>query len=92
MKLTLEEGQLMTTTLRGPDTGQQVTVPDAVAESYVSQGWVRPGTPAPAEPGLDSLTIAQLRDFAEENGVDLTGLKLKPAIVTKIETELGPTG
>ncbi len=53
-------------------------MPDDVAESYVSQGWVRSSTPTPAEPGLDSLTIAQLRDFADENGVSLTGLKLKP--------------
>lgn len=82
----------MSITLHDPDTHGAITVPDAVVESYVSQGWVRPGTPAPAEPGLDSLTIAQLRDFAEENGVDLTGLKLKPEIITKIETELGPTG
>lgn len=79
------------TTLTNPDTGQTVTVPDNVAESYTSQGWVRPGTPAPAEPGLDSLTIPELRHFAEENGVDLTGLKRKPQIITAIATALGPT-
>lgn len=78
------------TTLHDPHTHRTISVPDDVADSYVSQGWVRPGTPAPAEPGLDSLTIAELRGFAEENGVDLTGLKLKPAIIAKIETELGP--
>ena len=78
-------------TLTNPDTKQTVTVPDAVAESYTSQGWVRPGTPAPAEPGLDSLTIPQLRDLAGENGVDLTGMKRKPEIIAAIETALGPT-
>lgn len=80
----------MSTTLRDPDTGKQITVPDGVAQSYVSQGWVLPGTPTPAEPGLDSLTIQQLRDFADENGVSLAGLKLKPAIVAAIEKTLGP--
>lgn len=77
--------------IKNPATGQQLTVPDDVAESYTSRGWVTPGSPAPAEPGLDSLTIPQLRDFAGENGVDLKGLKRKPQIVTAIETALGPT-
>lgn len=81
----------MSTTLRDPDTGQLITVPEGVAQSYVSQGWVRPGTLTPAEPGLDSLTIPQLRDFADENGVSLTGLKLKPAIIAVIEKTLGPS-
>lgn len=80
----------MPTTLHDPDTHRTITVPEDVAESYVSQGWVRPGTPAPAEPGLDSLTIPMLRDFAGENGVDLKGLKRKPEIIAAIETALGP--
>lgn len=78
----------MTTMTRN---GMQVTVPDDVAESYASQGWVAAGSPAPAEPGLDSLTIPQLRDFATENGVDFTGLKRKPQIIAAIEAALGPT-
>ena len=77
--------------LTNPDTGQSITVPDTVAESYISQGWVRPGTPAPAEPGLDSLTVRQLRDLAKEKGIALAGLKRKPEIIAKIETDLGPT-
>ena len=40
----------MSTTLVHPGKGTQVTVPDDVAESYVSQGWVVPVSPAPAEP------------------------------------------
>lgn len=40
----------MSITLTHPGKGRQVTVPDDVAESYVSQGWVVPGSPAPAEP------------------------------------------
>ncbi len=71
--------------------GTTVIVPDDVAESYTSRGRVRHTEPAPAEQGLDSLTIAELRGFAGDNGVDLTGLKLKPAIIAKIQTELGPT-
>lgn len=78
-------------TLTNPKNGAQVTVPDDVADSYVSRGWVRPGTPALAEPGLDSLTTRQLRDFAAENGVDLTGVKRKLDIIAAIETALGPT-
>lgn len=70
--------------------GMQFTVPDDVAESYASQGWVAAGAPAPAEPGLDSLTIPQLRHFAAENGVSLTGLKRKPQFVAAIESALGP--
>lgn len=78
----------MTTMTRN---GMQVTVPDAVAESYASQGWVAAGSPAPAEPGLDSLTIPQLRHFAAENGVNLSGMKRKPQIIAAIEKELGPS-
>ena len=77
--------------LTNPGTGQAVTVPDDVAESYTSQGWVRAGTPAPAEPGLDSLTVPMLRDFAEQNGVNLGKLRRKPEIIAAIETALGPT-
>lgn len=29
---------------------QQITVPNDVADSYVSRGWVAPGAPALAEP------------------------------------------
>lgn len=78
------------TSLSNPRTGMQVTVPDDVADSYTAQGWTIPGHPEPAEPGLDSLTIAQLRDFAAENGVNLDHLKRKPDIITRIETELTP--
>lgn len=77
----------MTTMTRN---GMQVTVPDDVADSYASQGWVAAGAPAPAEPGFDSLTIPMLRDFAGENGVDLAGLKRKPEIIAAIEKALGP--
>lgn len=80
----------MSTTLRDPDTGRLITVPEGVAQSYVSQGWVRPGASTPAEPGLDSLTIPMLRDFAGENGVELAGLKRKPEIIAAIEKAVGP--
>lgn len=38
------------TTLTNPKNNARVTVPDAVADSYVSRGWVAPGAPALAEP------------------------------------------
>ena len=41
----------MSITLKHPGRGREVTVPDNVAESYISQGWVVPGSPAPAEQG-----------------------------------------
>ena len=39
----------MSVTLTHPDKGRQVSVPDEVAESYISQGWVVPGSPTPSE-------------------------------------------
>lgn len=38
----------MSITLTHPN-GRQVTVPDGVAESYISQGWVVPGSSTPVE-------------------------------------------
>ncbi len=77
------------TTLTNLDTKQTVTVPEDVADIHLA-GWVIPGSPAPAEPGLDSLTIPTRRDFAEEDGVDLTGVKRKPEIIAAIEKLVGP--
>lgn len=42
----------MATTLVDPN-GSQITVPDEVVHSYLSRGWVYPGTPTPAEPMLE---------------------------------------
>jgi hypothetical protein len=39
----------MSVTLTHPNKGRQVSVPDEVAESYISQGWVVPGSPTPSE-------------------------------------------
>lgn len=74
-------------TLMNPKTNTQVTVPDDVADSYVSRGWVRPGTPAPAEPAnpLDAMTIAQLREHAEEHDIDLGTAQLKSDIRAAID-------
>lgn len=85
----------MSITLKHPGKGREVTVPDNVAESYISQGWVVPGSPAPAEP--DSATTetkadepskkwnkAKLTAYAGEHGVDLTDAKTKDDILALI--------
>lgn len=85
----------MSITLTHPGKGRKVTVPDAVAESYISQGWVVPGSPAPAEP--DSATTetkaeepskkwnkGQLTAYAGEHGIDLTDAKTKDDILALI--------
>lgn len=80
------------TTLTNPKNGAQVTVPDNVADSYVSRGWVRPGTPAPAEPAnpLDIMTVAELREHAEEHGIDLAGARIKDDIRAVIKAAAEP--
>ncbi|WP_341974659.1 hypothetical protein [Microbacterium sp. LWO13-1.2] len=78
----------MATTLRDPDTHRTSTVPDAVAESYLSQGWVYPGTSAPAEPSppaIAEMTVAELKAHAEERGIDLARAKLKADIRAVID-------
>ncbi len=39
----------MSITLKHPGKNRQVIVPEAVADSYISQGWVAAGSPASAE-------------------------------------------
>lgn len=73
------------TTVTNPKTGATVTVPDDVAESYTSRGWVRPGMPAPAEQGLDAMTVAELRAHADAQDIDLGSAKRKADIRAAIE-------
>lgn len=78
----------MSITLTHPGKGRQVTVPDAVAESYVSQGWVVPGSPAPAEPDSapsKSWKVDELKAYAGEHGIDLGGATNKADILSVIE-------
>lgn len=78
----------MSITLTHPVKGRQVIVPDEVAESYTSQGWVVPGSPAPAEQDSAPSTswkVDELKAYAEEHGVDLGDAKKKADIVSVIE-------
>lgn len=78
----------MSTTLTHPGKGRQVTVPDAIAESYISQGWVAPGSPALAEPDSapsKSWKVDELKAYAEENAIDLGDATKKADILTAIE-------
>ncbi|WP_067198918.1 hypothetical protein [Microbacterium sp. XT11] len=79
----------MSITLKHPGKGRQVTVPDNVADSYISQGWVVPGSPAPAEQetvDISKLKVDELKAYAEEHGIDLGDAKKKADILTVIET------
>ncbi|MGX1932048.1 Rho termination factor N-terminal domain-containing protein [Microbacterium resistens] len=78
----------MSITLTHPVKGRQVTVPDDVADSYISQGWVVPGSPALAEQetaDISKLKVDELRAYAEEHGIDLGDAKKKADIVSVIE-------
>lgn len=78
----------MSITLTHPGKGRQVTVPDAVAESYVSQGWVVPGSPAPAEPDSapsKSWKVDELKAYAGQHGIDLGDVTKKADILSVIE-------
>lgn len=78
----------MSITLTHPGKGRKVTVPDAVADSYISQGWVVPGSPAPAEQesfDISKLKVAELKAYAEEHGIDLGEATKKADILTVIE-------
>jgi hypothetical protein len=78
----------MSTTLKHPGKGRTVIVPDAVAESYISQGWVVPGSPAPAETDSapsKSWKVDELKAYAEENAIDLGTATKKADILTAIE-------
>lgn len=66
--------------------GTTVTVPDKVAESYTSRGRVNT-SPVPAEQphGLDTMTVADLRQHAERHGIDIGSAKLKADIRAAID-------
>lgn len=67
--------------------GTTVTVPDEVAESYTSRGRVDHAAPVPAEQrhGLDTMTVKQLNEYAEQNGIELAAARLKADIIAAIE-------
>ena len=78
----------MSITLTHPGKGRKVTVPDAVADSYISQGWVAAGSPAPAEQesvNISKLKVDELKAYAEEHGIDLGSATKKADILTAIE-------
>lgn len=78
----------MSITLTHPGKGRQVTVPETVADSYISQGWVAAGSPAPAEQepvDISKLKVDELKAYAEEHDIDLGDAKKKADILTVIE-------
>lgn len=86
----------MSTTLTHPVKGRQVIVPDDVAESYISQGWVAAGSPTSAEPQGSVITDAkadepskkwnkaQLTAYAGEHKIDITDAKTNSDILALI--------
>lgn len=62
--------------------GRVVTVPDDAVDYYLTKGWtVAGGKPVPAaapdERPTESWTNAQLDAYAEQEGIDFTGVKTK---------------
>lgn len=78
----------MSITLKHPGKGRQVIVPENVAESYISQGWVVPGSPTPAEQDSapsKSWKVDELKAYANEHGINLGDATKKADILTVIE-------
>jgi hypothetical protein len=78
----------MSITLTHPGKGRQVTVPDDVADSYTSQGWVAAGSPAPAEQepvDISKLKVDELKAYAGDHGIDLGDATKKDDIRAVIE-------
>lgn len=82
----------MTTTLTHPK-GRSVTVPDETVESYTKFGWTVAGS-APVEtvevPDGDPTgdwKVAQLKAYAESNGVDLGDATKKDDILAVLTSE-----
>lgn len=86
----------MSITLTHPGKGRKVTVPDAVADSYISQGWVAAGSPAPAEQGSDTTDTKaekpskkwnkdQIAAYAKDHEIELTEAKTKDDMLALIE-------
>lgn len=72
-------GPLSIPGVRGePGPGEPFEVDDDIAESLLEQSELY--KPAPAT----DLTVAQLRDHAAQNGIDLAGARTKPDIVAAI--------
>lgn len=85
----------MSITLTHTGKGRQVTVPEAVADSYISQGWVAAGSPAPAE--QESATTEtkaekpskkwnkdQIAAYAKDHEIELTDAKTKDDMLALI--------
>lgn len=80
----------MSITLTHPGKGRQVTVPENVAESYTSQGWVAEEAPTPAEQDSTpnpAWKVEQLKAYAAERGIDLGDATKKADILTVLLAE-----
>lgn len=62
----------------GPD--ETIEVADAVGRQLLRDGFARP----PDSDDLDGRTVAQLREYAAGQAIDLAGAKKKPQIVAAI--------
>ena len=61
--------------------GDEVEVSDEHAKALLSQ----PDNFAPVQDAMDVMTVEELRDLADQHGVDLTGLTKKADIVAAIK-------
>lgn len=87
----------MSITLTHPGKGRQVTVPETVADSYISQGWVAAGSTAPAEQESGGTTDTQaekpskkwnkdqIASYAKDHEIELTEAKTKDDMLALIE-------
>lgn len=66
---------------RDVTAGEEFEVTDEQAAALLEQA----GNYAVVNADLDSLTVEQLRDYAEARDIDLTGLTKKPEIITAIK-------
>jgi len=68
-------------------SGTVVEVPEGIAAVLARKGWqvsgsASPDTPAPLEGAPDeSWTVDRLRGYADEHGIDISGLSRKAAIL-----------
>lgn len=85
----------MSITLTHPGKGRQVTVPDAVADSYISQGWVAAGSPASAEQGSATTESKaekpskkwnkdQIAAYAKDHEIEISEAKTKDDMLALI--------
>lgn len=67
-----------------PAPGEPFDVDDDIAENLLVQSDLY--RPAPDdEDGYDTLTVPQLKQIADDRGIDIKGATVKPAIIAALE-------